>query len=209
MSTRITDERRAATDHPIHDLLAARYSPRAFASTPVPRATLLSLFEAARWAPSSRNAQPWRFIVATRDDAEAYANLLSVLNESNRRWAGNAPVLMLTVAEVQPPERDRPNSKALHDLGQAVAHLTVEAMARGLYLRQMGGILPERGASLYRVPPGYEVVTGLALGYPAEPEALPDDLAERERAPRQRRPLDETFFGGAFGTPSPLLDDNA
>jgi nitroreductase len=200
-------DKSAQTDYPIQDVLAQRYSPRAFASTPVERETLLSLLEAARWSPSSRNAQPWRFIVATKDNADAYNKLLSVLNENNQRWASTAPVLMLAIAEVEVPGTGRTNSKALYDLGQAVAHFTVEATARDLYLRQMGGIHPDKAAEIYNVPEGYQVVVAIALGYRAAADVLPDDLAARERdATRSRQPLNALVFGDDFGTESDLFE---
>lgn len=200
-------DKRATTEYPINDTLAQRYSPRAFADTLVDRETLLSLFEAARWAPSSRNAQPWRFIVATKDTPDAYAKMLRVLNESNQRWAGNAPVLMLAIAELENADSGRVNGKALYDLGAAVAHLTVEASTRDLYLRQMGGIYPDKAAELYNVPDGYQVVVGLALGYRGETDDLPDDIAARESAPRSRQPLEAMVFSGEFGNPSDLLNE--
>lgn len=202
-----TFDKHATTEYPINDLLAQRHSPRAFADTSVDRETLLSLFEAARWAPSSRNAQPWRFIVATQQNPDAYARMLSVLNENNQRWAGNAPVLMLAIAEVEDPNSGRANNKAFYDLGAAVAHLTVEASARNLYLRQMGGILPEKAAELYKVPQGYQVVVGVAIGYRGDAAALPDEIAAREQMPRIRQPLDAMVFSGEFGTASDLLDE--
>lgn len=202
-----THEKTAQTDYPIQDVLARRYSPRAFADRLVERETLLSLLEAARWSPSSRNAQPWRFIVATKDNPDAYQKLLSVLKDSNQRWASTAPVLMLAIAEVEAPQTGRSNSKALYDLGAAVAHLTVEATARDLYLRQMGGIYPDKAAEIYNVPDGYQVVVGLALGYRGSADVLPDDLAERERqSARSRQPLKALVFGDTFGMESDLFE---
>ncbi len=122
--------RQTQNDHPLDDTLRERYSPRAFRTEPIATDVLLQLLEAARWAPSSYNQQPWRFIVATQDDPEAYEKLFGVINESNQRWAGNAPVLMLTMAEIE--HGDRTNRNAHHDVGQAVAYLTVQATALGL-----------------------------------------------------------------------------
>ncbi len=188
------------------DLLAERYSPRAFDSDrPVEREKLVALFEAARWAPSSMNRQPWRFIVATKDNPEAYDKLYNVLKSGNQRWAGNAPVLILAITE-RLTERGE-NKNARHDLGQAVAHLTVQATAMGLGLRQMGGILADEARAAYGIPDDYDVLNAIALGYPADPDTLPDDLAARERKPRTRNPL-SAFVFDAWEKPSSLVDES-
>lgn len=193
----------ANNNHPIHDLLRQRWSPRAFSQNAITPDVLRSLFEAARWTPSSRNQQPWRFIVATQDDPAAYEKLFSVLKSGNQRWAGNAPLLVLTVAEIG--SGDSFNRNAVHDVGQAVGHLTVQATAMGLFIRQMGGIYHDRARELYNIPDGYEVLNAMAIGYPAPPEVLPDDLQDRENAPRQRYTL-ETFVFREWGETSPLIE---
>jgi nitroreductase len=196
--------KRAATDHPIEELLATRWSPYAFQDRPDPDADLRSLFEAARWAPSSYNEQPWSYVVATRTDADEFQRLLSCLVEGNRRWAEAAPVLALGIARLRFTRNDQVNRAAVHDLGLASANLLVEATARGLAVHQMIGILPDRARAIYAIPEHSEAWTGLAIGYAGDPGHLPEALKARDLAPRQRRPLAQFVFGGRFGNPSPL-----
>jgi nitroreductase len=197
---------RATTDHPVHDLIAARWSPYAFADRPVARSDLLSLFEAARWAPSSFNEQPWSYLVATRDDPEAFARMLSCLVEGNQAWAKAAPVLALGCTSLKFARNDRPNAAAVHDLGLASGALVLEATARGLAVHQMIGILPDRVRVLYEVPEGVQPLIGLAIGYPGDPAALPEKLRERDLARRPRKPLAAFVFDGKWGTASPLVE---
>lgn len=191
--------KRASSDHPIHDLIAERWSPCAFDGRAVAVADLASLFEAARWAPSAFNEQPWRYLVARREDGEAYARMLSCLMEGNQEWARSAPVLALAVASIKLARNGKPNGKALYDLGQATALLSVEATARGLHVHQMGGILPDRAREVYGVPEDFEAATGLAIGYLGDPAAFPAEIRERDARPRQRRPLGETVWEGSWG----------
>jgi nitroreductase len=198
-------EKPAVTQYPIHELLRRRWSPRAFSDRRVDSDTLRSLLEAARWAPSSYNEQPWSFIVATKDDPVEFGRLLSCLVEGNIQWAQHAPVLMISVARLSFEEDGKPNRHAFHDVGQAAANLTVQATALGLVVHQMAGILPDKVRALYGVPEKYEPVAGLALGYPGDPNALPERLRQRELAPRERKPLPEFVFTGHWGRPSPLV----
>ncbi|MDO8970254.1 MAG: nitroreductase family protein, partial [Saprospiraceae bacterium] len=124
--------------HPIHDLLKNRWSPRAYSAQPVEKQHLLSLFEAARWAPSSGNMQPWTFIVTTLADPEPHAKLVAALGERNQMWAKHAPVLVLSIVQ-RDREPGKPNLWATYDLGQSVAHLSVQATALGLFVHQMAG----------------------------------------------------------------------
>src|SRR5437763_15662504 len=196
---------RAATDHPVHDLIAARWSPYAFAERPVAKADLLSLFEAARWAPSSFNEQPWSYLVATRDEPEEYARLLSCLVEGNRAWAQAAPVLALGCTSLNFTRNGQPNAAAVHDLGLASASLVLEATARGLAVHQMIGILPDRAREVYQIPEGVQPLTGLAIGYAGDPAALPEKLRERDLARRPRKPLTAFVFTGRWGMAAPLV----
>ncbi len=195
----------AETRYPIHDLLRKRWSPRAFSSRPVEPDKLRSLWEAARWAPSSYNEQPWSFIVATKEDEAEYAQLLSCLVEGNIQWAQHAPVLMVSVARLSFEEDGKPNRHAFHDVGQAVANLIVQATALGLVVHQMAGIFPDKIRELYGIPEGYEAVAGIALGYPGDPEILPERLRQRELAPRSRKPIQDFVFAGRWGRPSPIV----
>ncbi len=193
----------AETAHPIHDLLAKRWSPRAFADRPVAPDVLRSLWEAARWAPSSANQQPWNFLVATRDDRQEFDRMLECLVEGNQVWAKDTPVLMISVAARLDRDKD-PNAHAWYDVGQAVMSLSVQATAMGLVVHQMAGILPDKIRELYQVPDSHEPVTGLALGYPGTPEQLSDKLRQREIAPRTRKPISEFVYAGHWGQTAKL-----
>ncbi|HUA00659.1 MAG TPA: nitroreductase family protein [Candidatus Aquilonibacter sp.] len=190
---------------PIHDLISHRWSPRSFESRPVEPEKLRSLFEAARWAASSYNAQPWYFIVATKDDPENFKKVLETFVEFNQGWAKHAPVLVLSVAANKMPHDGSPNRHALHDVGQAAANLSLQATAVGLQVHQMAGILPEKAREIFSIPPDFEAVAGFAVGYPGEPSSLPDALREREHAPRQRRPASSFVFTGTWGKTSNIV----
>ena len=191
--------RLANTDHPIHDLLRKRWSPRAFADRPVERDKLLRVLEAGRWAPSSFNGQPWAFLVATKDDSAEFAKLLNCLIDFNQSWAKEAPVLMLTVAQLNFEHNGKPNRHAHHDVGLAAGNLTVQATAEGLFVHQMAGILPDTAREVYGIPDGWEPLTGIALGYLGDPATLPEKLREREAAPSPRKPLSSFVFTGGWG----------
>lgn len=195
----------ATPDHPVHELIAKRWSPYAFADRPVSDDDLRSLFEAARWAPSSYNEQPWTYIVATRADTAEFERLLSCLVEGNQPWAKAAPVLGIGCTSLSFVRNGKPNAAAIHDLGLASAMLTLEATARGLHVHQMIGILPDRVRELYHVPDGVQPLTGLAIGYLGESNVLPDVYRQRDLAPRQRKRLAEFVFGGQWGTASPIV----
>ncbi len=191
-------------DHPIHVLLAARWSPYGFADRPVQEADLCSLFEAARWSASSYNEQPWTYFVATRENPEEYERLLSCLVPANQDWAKAAPVLVLGVVSHQFSKTKKDNRAAVHDLGLASANLVVEATARSLSVHQMIGILPDKARELYQLPPQAEAWTAMAIGYRAEADEIPAGLRERDLAPRQRKPIKQFVFTGSWGKPSSL-----
>ena len=200
----MTSEKKAVTDSPIHGLLAERWSPYAFDGRPVAEADLRSLFEAARWAPSSYNEQPWRYIVATRDDPEQFQRLLSCLVEGNQVWAKAVPVLALGVVSLRFARNARDNRAAVHDLGLAAGNLVLEATARGLFVHQMIGILPDKAREIYGIPEGFEAWTAIAIGYRGDPASLPDRLRERDLAARERKPLSEFVFSGKWGNAAAL-----
>lgn len=189
----------------IHDLISHRWSPRAFESRPVAPEKLRSLFEAARWASSSYNAQPWYFIVATKDDHEDYKKVLDSFVEFNQGWAKNAPVVALSVAAHKMPHDGSPNRHAFHDVGQAAANLALQATAFGLQVHQMAGILPEKARQIFSIPADFEPVAGFAIGYPGDPATLPDGLRERENAPRARKLASSFVFTGEWGKVSPIV----
>jgi len=192
----------AKATYPVHDLIEKRWSPRAFSHRPVETAVLGSLFEAARWSISSYNEQPWRFIVATREDPRAYERLLDCLGEANQTWAGQAAVLVLCVAKRTFTQNGNPNKYAWHDLGAATAQLILQAMSFGLYVHPMGGILPDRARDVYAIPEDFKAATILAIGYLGDPSTLPDPLRERETESRERNPLTEIVFADGWGKPA-------
>ena len=191
--------KQAHTDHPINHLLAERWSPYAFDSRPVSKTDLVSLFEAARWAASSYNEQPWTYIVATREQPAEFERVLSCLVEGNQAWAKMAPVLALGVVRLKFARNDKENAAAVHDLGLASGNLCAEATARGLSVHQMIGIEPEKARVLYHIPPHSKAWTALAIGYKGDPARLPEQIRQRDLAPRTRKQLKEFVFTGKWG----------
>jgi nitroreductase len=197
----------AAADHPIHDLIRDRWSPRAFSDKPVAAKVLRSLFEAARWSPSSSNEQPWSFLVATKEDEATHEKLLSTLVPANQVWAKNAPVLGIAVARLSFARNGSPNRNALYDTGAAMAHLSMEATSHGLAVHQMGGFDPRKAIELFSIPEGQEPIAAFAIGHAGDADSLPENLRERELAPRTRKPLTEFVMSGSWGKPAPFLVD--
>jgi nitroreductase len=198
----------------LHELLSNRRSPRSYSEEPVEPWKIVSLFEAARWSPSSANEQPWHFIVATKEDTTVFDTLAGTLMEGNRRWAGRAPMLVLGVAQSFYSKNGKPYRHSWYDLGQSVAHLTIQATSLGLSVHQMGGFDAEKARDLFSIPDGYDPVVVFAVGYAEGAEHLPDELREREMAPRSRKPLEAGVFTEKWGMPShhiatqhPLLND--
>ena len=194
----------APSDFPVHELIRERWSPRAFADKPVPHEVLRSIFEAARWAPSSNNEQPWAYLVASREDKENFEEALSVLVEFNVNWAKGAPVLAIAVARLTFAKNNAPNRNAQYDTGAASAMLSVEATARGLAVHQMAGFNPEKARQVYGIPQGWEAIAAIAIGYPGDPASLPPPLKDREMAPRTRKPIAEFVMTGHWGHTAPF-----
>jgi nitroreductase len=188
-------------DLPIHEQFRRRRSPRAFSSDPVEPEKLHRVLEAARWAPSASNEQPWRFVVARRDQPDEFARFLGFIKEGNVVWAQHAPVLLLSVARTRRERDGGQNRHAFHDVGQAVANLTLQALEEGLYVHQMGGFEVEKARETLHIPDDYDPVAVIALGYPGDPADLPEALQERERAARTRKPLSELVFEGDWEKP--------
>ncbi|HEV7657979.1 MAG TPA: nitroreductase family protein [Mycobacteriales bacterium] len=187
--------RGAQTSAPLHPLLSERWSPRGFDTDHrLEESQLAALLEAARWSPSASNTQPWRFVVAHRGEA-AFERLAATLSGNNRRWAGRASTLLLVLAETTDPE-GRPRSYGLYDTGQAVAHLVTQAQAEGLATHQMGGFDKAAAAATFGVDPRFTPVVVVAVGLRQDEHGLPEDLAAREAAPRQRLPLTELVLTG-------------
>lgn len=198
-------EKPAGAAHPIHDVIARRWSPRAFDERPVEQATLKSLFEAARWAPSSNNEQPWRFIVASKETSTDYDRLFACLVEGNRKWVFRAPVLILSVASLLFEDDGKPNRHALHDTGMAAENFVLQATALGLQAHQMAGFDTQKARETCLIPTGFDPVAMIALGYPGDPAVLPDYLREREIKPRERQPIGDFVFSIKWGQTSPLV----
>jgi nitroreductase len=192
----------------IHELLATRRSPRQFSDDPIAPQTISALLEAARWAPSSFNEQPWSFLVATRDDPVNHERIVNCLTENNQRWGRSAPLLMITVAGMTFQRTGRPNRHAFHDLGLAVANLTLQATALGLGVHQMAGFDPIRAREAFSIPDGHEAVTAVAIGYPKRPEQMNEEERQRELQPRSRKPLISFVFQGSWGHPAPVVQDS-
>jgi nitroreductase len=198
-------EKPVQTDYPIIDLLQRRWSPRAFSDQLVEPEKLLSLFEAARWAPSSFNEQPWYFVMATKQKPEEHARLLSCLFEKNQQWARRAPVLMVSVAKLNFDRTGKPNRHAFYDVGMAVGNLMTQATALGLFVHQMAGFSPEKVAENYHIPETFEPVAAIAIGYGGELADLPEQFRAQELGPRSRKPIQSFVFEGQWGQPAPLV----
>ena len=196
-----------ATSSPLHDLINQCWSPLGFdREKDLDRATLLSILEAARWAASSSNLQPWRFIVAPRENPAEFIKVLSVIKDGNLPWAQHAAVLMIAVAHAYRGP-DVVNRHAGHDLGQAIAQMVLQALEHGVYVHQMGGFSPEKAREVYQIPDEFEPYTAIAMGYRTmDLDHLSDGHREREGAPRQRQALSDMVFNGGWAQPADFLD---
>ncbi len=196
-------EKNAITAAPIHELLERRWSPRAYdKSKPVSRAQILSLIEAARWAPSCNGDEPWRYLLWNRADDEAgWQKAFDTLSENNKKWCANVPVLMLSCAGSVFGHSGKPNRHTQHDTGMASLNLSLQAVALGLIAHQMGGFDSEKIRAAFSIPAEYTLMAMLAVGYQADPSVLPEDVKAKELTPRKRKPVGECFFAGAWGKP--------
>ncbi len=191
-------DRTAKTAHPIAPLMAARHSPRAYASQTLTADQLSSILEAGTWAASCMNEQPWHFIVARREETEAFAKLLSLLGAGNQVWAKTAGALVITVARNIYAGNGSPNPVAYYDVGQAAANMVLQAASMGLACRQMRGFDVERSRTELGVPVNHDPVSAIAIGIPASPDVLPPEVAVKEGAPRARKPISAVAHTGAF-----------
>jgi nitroreductase len=193
----------AITATPIHDLLARRWSPRAFdAARPVSDAQLAALLEAARWAPSCNGDEPWRYLVWNRSaDPAGWQQAFDCLTPGNQVWVKNVPVLLLSCAGSAFSFNRKPNRWAQHDTGAASMNLALQAVALGLAAHQMGGFDAEQARGAFGIPADYTPMAMIAVGWQAAPEVLPDDVKAKEVAPRKRQPMAERFFAGRWGKP--------
>jgi len=189
----------APAEYPVHELIRERWSPRAFSAKEISSEDLRSLFEAARWAPSSSNEQPWAFIVATRNDNQNFTKALQPLVEFNVNWAKNAYVLGFAVAELAFAKNKTPNRNAHYDTGAAMSQLTTEATSRGIFVHQMAGFDPDTAREVFEIPSGWDAIAAFAMGYPGDPASLPQPYRDRETAPRVRKPIREFVMNGKWG----------
>ncbi|QIM15693.1 nitroreductase [Leucobacter insecticola] len=187
------NSRIAQTSVPVLDTLAERWSPRAFdPDHSLPEGALRGIFEAARWAPSASNTQPWRFILARRG-SDSFAKIREALVGTNASWAGNAAALIVNVAETEDAEGNaRPWAE--YDLGQAVAHLSVQAQSEGLHLHQMGGFDRQAIRAAFALEARFVPVSVTAIGALGGLDHLPEALRDREQAPRERMPLENLIL---------------
>lgn len=188
----------APADVPIHDLIRNRWSPRSFSEKLISPELLRNLFEAARWAPSSNNEQPWAFLVATRDDQENFEKTVGTLVEFNAGWARHAAALVIAVSKLHFAKGDT-NRNAFYDTGAASVLLSIEAVFQGLVTHQMAGFDPHKAKEVFGIPEGWEPIAAMAIGYPGDPNSLPDKLRERELAPRTRKPVRDFVMTGQWG----------
>jgi nitroreductase len=195
----------AAIDYPVLPVIAERWSPYAYDPRPVERAKLLSCLEAARWAPSSYNEQPWTYLLAERTDAATFATMVECLVEGNRGWAKNAGVLLLSIVAKTFVKNGKPNRAAEHDIGLASENMVLQATALGLQGHQMIGIESAKIRAIYKIPDTHEPLTAIAIGYPAAvaPDTT-DSVAQRDLNSRGRKPLSEIFLSGTWGQPARL-----
>ncbi len=184
----------------IHKLIKDRRSPVLFSDRPVENEKLELLFEAARWAPSSHNQQPWRFILAKKENKVEFDRFFDCLSPGNKLWAINVQVLILSIAETVSSYNKKMNKYAFHDVGLAVGNLLLQATSMGLYIHQMGGYDKEKARYNLKIPPDYDPVAMIAVGYIAETyEGFPEELVRRERSPRSRKSLNEFVFNNLWG----------
>jgi nitroreductase len=196
--------REANTNYDINPLLKKRWSPRAFSEKPIENKKLQRMFEAARWSPSASNEQPWAFIIGQKGD-ETYNNIMSTLVEFNQIWSQLAPVLVVSCAKKDVVKGEGENLFRMYDLGQAVAHLTFQAAAEGLYVHQMTGFDPKKANEIFHVPDNFEALSVIAIGYIGDPAILHPNLEKMEYTDRVRKPLEEFIFSGKFGKDSGLF----
>lgn len=194
-------EKPALTQIPIHDIIAKRWSPRAYdPDKKVTPEQILALLEAARWAPSCYGNEPWRYIVCDKSShITAWENAFQCLAEANQVWCKNAPVLILTVASHLFKHNGAVNRWAQYDCGAASENLCLQAVSLGLTAHQMGGFNPDKAKEIFHIPDEFTCMTMIAVGYQANPEILTGDYLEREQAPRTRVPLAEIAFSGDWG----------
>jgi nitroreductase len=198
MIEELIEEKVASTQYPVIDLIKNRWSPRAFSSNPIEEDKIMSLLEAARWAPSCFNEQPWNFILFKKENREEFNKIIDALSPRNQLWAKTAPLIMLSVAKIDFEQSGKLNRHALHDVGAAVTNLTFQATSLGLYVHQMAGFDSEKAKNLFNIPDGYEPVSAIAVGYYGNIEDLPEEFKKAESANRSRKPISDFVFNAKW-----------
>ena len=183
----------------LHELLRNRWSPRAFSSKPIAADTVTRLLEAAQWAMSSYNGQPWRIVYATKDDAAAYDRILSTLVPFNQSWANSAALIGISIGRTHFEHNGEPNHWSAYDTGAAMAMLTVQAESEGLKVHQMAGFDGAKAKEVLSIPDGHHPIAAFVIGYLGDVATLPEPLRERELQPGQRKPVAEIAFKGTWG----------
>jgi nitroreductase len=188
----------AKTGHPVNELIAKRWSARAFSTKQVERSKLLSILEAARWAPSSKNEQPWRYIIFSKDNPVKLLEAQSVLLESNF-YAKRAPILICAIAKKNYSAEQKYNRLHFHDLGAANENMFLEAFNQGLIMHEMGGFDVKKAIEIFKIPEDYEIGVMIAIGYQDKHSVLPERFREKAYSPRERRKLSEIAFVEEIG----------
>jgi len=192
----------AKTSLDIHPIIRKRWSPRTFADKPVEKEKIQRIFEAARWAPSSFNEQPWRFMVGHKGDA-TWGKLHECMVEFNQMWAGKAPVLILAIGNTK-SIKGGDNAVYQYDVGQSMSYITFQLEEEGLVAHQMGGFSKEKAVELFSIPGDHAPLVMMAIGYHGELDDLNPDFRDMEKAPRERKPLSELVFADKFGNPAEM-----
>ncbi|MEQ8361227.1 MAG: nitroreductase family protein [Cyclobacteriaceae bacterium] len=192
------EKQSSKTEYPVSDVIKQRRSKRSYLDKPVQQEKINSLFEAARWAPSSMNEQPWVYLYATKDQVELWNKLFNTLMEGNKIWVKDAPLLVLSLARKNFERNDTTNATAKYDLGGANAFLSLQATEMGLNVHQMGGFDAQKVRADLNVPDHYEIGVIMAIGYSGDPDQLPENLQLREVAPRIRKPQNEFVLNEIF-----------
>lgn len=192
----MSEVRQNPVEHPVPDAIRLRWSPVAFVPEPMDDATLHAVFEGARWAASAFNEQPWRFVVARRQDEARFSKMLDCLVDANRAWARHASVVAIVCARPAFARNGKPNAHAWFDTGQATAQLMLSAINQGLHSHAMGGFDPVKAREYFDIPGGIDPVCAIAIGRLADGSLLEEDTAARDRGPRERKPLDEIMSEG-------------
>ena len=191
----------AQTHAPINTLIRTRWSPRAFQAEAPPLEKLITMLEAARWAPSCFNEQPWRFILGIKDRGDSYRKIFDSLIGFNQEWARQAPVLLLAVAKTHFSANDKPNDHHAYDTGAAMGFLSLQAAEFDIHVHQMAGFDSDRAQENFAIPDGFRPMAAAAIGYRGDPQMLNEKQQRTEEAARQRKDWNETCFEGSWDNP--------